>query len=189
MDTFKESQMKSLIEVSLFSLVLLLLPSHSLEEKVKGPCRGSEGLIFHFIVVNASVAFAVFLAQLRHSYGTGFWGCVLLANMRYFNQVGTLDPNDLIANLKTIRDPRIYDRSTFWIGRERVRYGNQTNYFTNFDTNLKYRNMDEIYVGPDRYDSKFNLAPSWSFDRSILRFAYQTGYERAMRALENCKKW
>ena len=51
---------------------------------------------------------------------------------------------------------------------------------------LKYRYMEEIYITPDRCDSKFTLAPSWSFNKDLLRFAFDTGYNRAVDAID---KW
>ena len=51
---------------------------------------------------------------------------------------------------------------------------------------LRYREMDEIFVCPDRYDTRFNLAPKWSFNPKHLRFARDTGYERAQLAIS---KW
>ena len=48
---------------------------------------------------------------------------------------------------------------------------------------LRYRSMDEIWISPDRYDSAFNLAPAWTFDANILRFAKDVGYRQAQKAL------
>jgi predicted acylesterase/phospholipase RssA len=45
-------------------------------------------------------------------------------------------------------------------------------------TAMRFRAMEEIYIAPDKYDTEFTLLNSWTFDKGILRAAYEYGYKR-----------
>lgn len=51
---------------------------------------------------------------------------------------------------------------------------------------LSYRPIDEIYIAPDPNDADFCLMPTFSFDPKTLGRALETGYRRAVLAIE---KW
>ena len=53
---------------------------------------------------------------------------------------------------------------------------------------LRYRAMDQIYISPLRNDAEFNLLPSWSYSRKVLRAALDVGYSRAHRALDRWQR-
>jgi len=52
---------------------------------------------------------------------------------------------------------------------------------------LQYHPVDEIHVEPSPDDTKFNWISPWTFKKSELQFAVDTGYRRAYKAINTWK--
>jgi predicted acylesterase/phospholipase RssA len=49
---------------------------------------------------------------------------------------------------------------------------------------MRFRDMEEIYISPDKYDTEFTLLNAWTFDKGILRAAYDYGHKRGRIATD-----